>query len=358
MHRVMNYGSVLQAYATQFIIEKLGCDCKIIDYDYPNMFQYKRGTIPYEITWRGRIAKFFWLKARWRRMNRFSIFIRKRLKTTKYFPNKEKLRGYNFDFDVYVTGSDQVWNTMHTKGDTTFLLDFVKDKKRISYASSFASGRIESKYIEIFKKYLSKYEAISVREDEGRRLVQKIINKDVPIVLDPTLLLEGKDWYGLMSNSHLNVEGKKYILVYELHYAFDPYPVITDIVESLRNETGYEVFSIGEFKEYKYVHTEFNELGPEDFLKLFACASVVVTSSFHGTAFAVNFSKRLYSITDSQNDNRQMSLLNTLGLSNCIIDLSEYHNNIDYTLQETNHAQDNLASERKKSISYLSRALC
>lgn len=358
MHRVINYGSVLQAYATQFIIEKLGYNCKIIDYEYPNIFQYKRGTIPYEITWRGRIAKYLWLKPRWRRMNRFSKFIRKRLKTTQFFPNREKLNRYNFDFDVYVTGSDQVWNTIHTKGDTTFLLDFVKNKKKVSYASSFASNSIEKKYFEVFKKYLSKYDYISVREEKGRSLVKELINKDVPIVLDPTLLLDEKDWHKLISYSNLNLDKRKYILVYELHYAFNPYPLITEIVDVIRKETGYDVFTIGEFSDYKYEHLEFNELGPEDFVKLFAYASVVVTSSFHGTAFAVNFSKRLYSITDSRNDNRQKSLLNTLGLSNCIIDISECHENIDYTQQETFYAQNELALERKKSINYLSRALC
>ena len=358
MHRVLNYGSVLQAYATQFIIEKLGYNCKIIDYNYPNAFQYARGTMPYEITWKGRIAKCFWLKARWRRINRFSRFIRKRLNTTNFFPNQEKLRRYNFDFDVYVTGSDQVWNTIHTKGDTTFLLDFVNNQKKISYASSFGSISIENKYAEVFKKYLCKYEYISVREEMGRSLVQELINKDVPVVLDPTLLLEDKDWHGLISHSSLNLDKRKYILVYELHYALNPYPLITEIVDSIRKETGYEVISIGEFKYNKYEHTEYDELGPEDFVKLFAYASVVVTSSFHGTAFAVNFSKRLYSITDSNNDNRQKSLLNNLGLSNCIIDISESFEKIDYTQQETGQAQNKLALERKKSINYLSRALC
>ena len=357
MHRVVNYGSALQAYATQHIVESMGYDSEIIDYEYPNVFQYERGEMPPRYGWKSRLAKAFGLSARWRKANKFETFRKEHLIMSGYYASPDGIKAAPPRYDIYMTGSDQVWNPRFTHGDTTFLLDFVTGKPKTAYAASFAASSLDKHYSEIYSCLLEQYSSISVREEGGRKIIKDLLGKDVPIVADPTLLLSQKEWGELIGG---NVEVGGYILVYMLDYAFDPTAVIYDVIMRLAKETSLKVVSLGKLDSNKIPDCEIiDDAGPTEFIRLFMGASCIVTSSFHGTAFAVNFGKPLFSVVGdvASCDDRQSSFLKLLGLDNCIIKPGSNIDKVNMNSGETKGSADKLCLLRHKSLAYLETAL-
>ncbi len=367
MHRVKNYGSALQAYATQYVVEKLGYECEIIDYQYPNVYQFERGYY-HDPVWKFIIkSNLWWLRSKWRKHNklkyRFKQFYKNFLKLSSFFDSPQSIRSAPPAYDIYLTGSDQVWNPKYAKGDTVFLLDFVTSKKKIAYAASFASDKLEGQFANSFKPLLQQYEAISVREAGGKKIIKDLLGKDVPVVLDPTLLLDADEWSRLSSLcAKHSCRGKKYILVYMLDYSFAPSPVIYDVIRRLQEQTSYEVVSIKKLDEnrispYKTVE----EAGPLEFLQLFKHASYVVTSSFHGTAFAINFGIPLFPIIppSSMSDDRQTSLLKSLDIEQCGIptDIDVKTLDLERIADISQRGRVNLQKLRKESIACLEHML-
>lgn len=354
MHRVFNYGSILQAYATQTIIESLGFICDVIDYQYPNKI-HKCGKFDIHQF----IGFLLQLKQGFpelRRRKKFRRFYKKYFHLTQYYPTKESLERNPPIEDVYIVGSDQTWNTRHIKDDSTFLLSFVPEgKRKLSFSSSAARLSYSSDFSSMFKKYVSEFSAISVREKNTQSMVQKLLNRKVPVTLDPTLMLNQSGWEKMVSNASLHIS-EPYILVYVLKYSFNPYPLVTKIIRQIYQQTRLHVVCIRYSAREKLGisnATYYNEsISPEDFVYLFKNASYVVTTSFHGTAFSVTFNKRFFSIVKPDStDDRIMSLLNMLGIPERGIsedkDLSN-HLDIDYTL-----VNQKLDEERNKTISYL-----
>lgn len=367
MHRVKNYGSALQAYATQYVVEKLGYECEIIDYQYPNVYQFERGYY-HDPVWKFIIkSNLWWLRSKWRKHNklkyRFKQFYKNFLKLSSFFDSPQSIRSAPPAYDIYLTGSDQVWNPKYAKGDTVFLLDFVTSKKKIAYAASFASDKLEGQFANSFKPLLQQYEAISVRESGGKKIIKDLLEKDVPVVLDPTLLLDADEWSRLsaMGSRHL-CQGQQYILVYMLDYAFDPSPAIYDIIHKLQEQTSYEVISIGRLDEHRISpYKTVREAGPLEFLQLFRHASYVITSSFHGTAFAINFGIPFFPVVSpsSINDDRQISLLRSLGIEKCAIpaDVDMNTLELDRIAEISQQGNASLQELRKESIGCLKQML-
>lgn len=167
MHKVVNYGSQLQAYALQTFLKNIGFDSEIVDYDYPNEYHFSEGTNhrPPQLGFIQQIAKLFWLRPFWVKQNRFERFPARYMKLTRRYSTRAELEASIPHYDVLITGSDQVWNYKYLHEDYSFLLPFADSKtKKISYASSFASSDIplvaKSKYSEL----LNQYRAISVRK--------------------------------------------------------------------------------------------------------------------------------------------------------------------------------------------------
>lgn len=357
MHRVINYGSVLQAYATQCVVESMGFDSEIIDYEYPNVFQFERGEMPPRYTWKSRLAKTFGLSARWRKANKFEAFRKEHLRLSHYYASPNEIKAAPPHYDIYMTGSDQVWNPRFTHGDTTFLLDFAMDKPKTAYAASFAANSLDEHYNEFYRCLLEQYYSISVREEGGRKIIKDLLGKDVPIVADPTLLLNKYEWGKLIGGK---VETKGYILVYMLDYAFDPTAVIYDVIMRLAKETSLKIVSLGKLDSNKILDYEIvDDAGPIDFIRLFMEASCIVTSSFHGTAFAVNFGKPLFSVVENEAscDDRQSSFLKSLGLDNCIIKPGSNIDEVSINSGETKESVDKLYLLRHNSRAYLETAL-
>lgn len=356
MHRVKNYGSVLQTFALQKVIDSLGYKSEVIDYIYPNSWQYDRGVTPVVYNWKNKIAKFLWLKPMWRKYNKMDRFISNNIVLSPKYFNPTDFNNNPPIYDIYLTGSDQVWNPKYTKGDPVFFLGSINSSNKISYSSSFALDKLPVEYLEEYKKHLSKYKYISVREDNGKILVKEMIGKDVPVVLDPTLLLNKEQWFSFIKKRKPIIKGH-YILLYILDYAVNPYEILNSFFGN-KTEKSKKIVSIGMLKDMNcHIDRTMKDASIEDFLNLFYYSDLVITSSFHGTAFAVNFGKPLLSIVPNACDDRQLTLLNLLGLDNCILnDNCKDFSNIKMK-QNSIEIQNKLEEYRIMSINYLEKAL-
>lgn len=359
MHRINNYGSVLQAFALQYIIEKMGFDVQLIDYNYPNIFQYTRGVALPKNDWKAKVIKSMsWLHPYNRYDYKFQDFRNRYFKLSPYYKDFDVIHQKAISYDLYITGSDQVWNPKFTKGDTTFLLDFAeKNANKISYASSFSCTQLGKEYEATYSELLAQYQAISVREWGGVELVKRLTGQQAVITVDPTLLLDDNAWKTVVSKRCLY--SKNYILLYVLSYSFNPVPYIYDLALYLSRKLNLQIVVLGKhpyLSKYKNVESIL-DAGPLEFLQLIENAVCVVTSSFHGTAFSVNYKKPVYAVVNDKNDDdRISSFLSDLSLDESIIPMGMALDTIPLDM----HSESSwsiLNQKREYSLSYLENAI-
>ena len=195
-YHIHHYGAMLQAYATERAVASLGSECEIIDY-YVNQDNtlFQRPTGLGSAAHDAHTALHYGpLKARY---ERFEAFSRENLNISgRRYQSLEELRQAELPYDVLLSGSDQIWNPKifpDGRFDPVFFGAF-SHKRKIAYAPSFGIPRIPDGMEEELRTYLESFSHLSVRERQGQGIVRDITGKDVPVVLDPTLLLERTDW--------------------------------------------------------------------------------------------------------------------------------------------------------------------
>lgn len=368
MHKVINFGSALQAYALQRAMERLGCDASLIDYRYPNAFhssRFARGPL-FTRNLFGRILAKLKLKLLCKRkaqVRRFHEFWERRFVETRPYLTYEELREDSPQADVYVTGSDQVWNPRTMFGDAAFFLGFGDSgTRRIAYSASFGKASVPDAMKADYSSRLKRYDAISVRENAGRRLVEELSGKKAEVVCDPTLLLEKSDYESLTEGVSSLVR-EPYLLAYALDYAYNPRPAISRLIEETSKKLHLKVVYLvcGNTNEFRPGQITVSSAGPLEFLKLFEEASFVVTSSFHGTVFSLVYEKPFYSVTPaggatSAGDSRIGSLLDSVGLRERCVPADAKApatiSTIDYGLY-----RNRISALREKGISFLKAEL-
>lgn len=315
MHRVQNYGSVLQAYAIVKYLEKLGYEAKVIDYLFPNDYHAKsRRSNNVRLIEK---IKFRLLYRVQNQRRRFNDFIARHIyMTDSVFESRESILENPPVFDIYMTGSDQVWNYKCMNGDPTFFCDFAKGKPRVSYASSFTCDEISDEYKASYANFLGGYDTLGVRELSAVNIIRNMIGKQAEVVCDPTLLLTSSEYDTLRSTKRIN-NGKPYILAYILDYAYNPYPTIIEVIDKAHKDLGLDVIYLHANSINNYhIGRSITSAGPKEFLQLISQATLVITSSFHGVAFSLNFEVPFYAITpDSNQDDRILSLLRKVSAS-------------------------------------------
>lgn len=355
IYQVPNYGSVLQAFATQSLFEKLGVDCKIVNYKYPNEWHWQHGA-----------QKPTGLRALVRRIlpskkvRVLDKFRNRYFKLTNRYNSLDELKLADWtDFDAFVVGSDQVWNARFVLGDSTFMLSFTPtDKPRFSLASSFALKTLPECYREKYKRELSRFQALSVREQNGVGIINNElgISDQVEIILDPTLLLSKDDWMSIVPRSRF-IKNRPYILFYMWDYAFDPKPYIFEVTKHFQRKMECDVIALEGHRNAELaaglVMDNRCTSTIEEFIDIFANADLVITSSFHGTAFALNFGIPLISIVpDSDGDDRQSNLLKSVGCADCIVKIGTDVSNIN-PIYNIAAEHCNLASIRESNIKWI-----
>lgn len=353
MHRVLNIGSVLQAYATQKAFEKLGYESELIDYMY--ISETKTSVKSKILSFGLNILLGF---PKQKRKKRLTAFYDKYFKCSEKSYDKQSIQNDPPIYDIYCTGSDQVWNPRYVKDDVSFMLNFVPEgKKRISYGSSFATDCVPVDYEKLYAEHLSKYNSITVREKTGIDLVKHLTKKDARLVCDPTLLLEAKEWNVISESSVTHVK-EPYILVYFLGYMFDPRPHLFDIINDVQKKLGMHVYYLnGGHQEMKQPNsTVYRGQGPSEFIEMVRNASFIITDSFHGTAFATIYNIPMMGIVKSTKygDDRIGSLRTTVGGTKSIIEYDSYDKSFSKAFIDDYKCDATLVNEfREKSLNII-----
>ncbi len=327
-HDVYNHGSALQAYALMQFIKKEGHDVEIIDYR-PAYLRTQCNLLSISSKWVDRhwLLKFVYLllKAPIRLIwpffsckKAFDEFTCDNLKLTKTrYKSFRELKRNPPDADLYIAGSDQIWNTFYQNGrDPSFYLDFGdSDTKRISYAGSFSSKELDPRYVEFVKRKLKTFDSISVRESYGLDILSDKGMGHVTHVLDPVFLLSPSEWDGLMDQPDF---GEKYLLLYD----FENTDEIKAFVLKLSAKLGLKIYSVNNYKKNRYCDHDFSRAGPNTFLALLKNAELVVCSSFHAAAFSIIFRKNFFVIPRRGQpiNSRMESLLNDFDLRDRLLD--------------------------------------
>lgn len=359
-----NYGAVLQCYGLSKTLTNMGVDNELYRYQNWSRITYGMSAVS-RAKYEGlRVAKF--LLTGNERAKRFTAFRERYIPMTqKLYSNNAELRQAPGDYDVYISGSDQIWNPKLFVFDYSYFLDFVPEgKKKVSFASSFAKAEFEESYKEKCGKLLSEYSHISVREKSGETIVKELCGKDAVTSVDPTLLLTMEDWMPLTEFASEKAKNFNGILCYIMPGDKLVEAAIEKMAQQLHEKTGLPIMRLG-IKEHKVFSYKADEVdikaGPADFLAYFAGARYVVTNSFHGTAFSVNFGKEAYiPINDTLPPEkalheRMKSLLSQVDGEVLMIPAS------NPLLRERDLNKEkiaaNLAALRKEAVDYLNHAL-
>ncbi|MDQ1298056.1 MAG: hypothetical protein QG558_595 [Campylobacterota bacterium] len=359
IHNANNYGAILQTFALQKILMQYG-DVEIINYDNKHI-SIDFDLIRIKPTFHGLLGTgkdIFRLFPRHRVLKNFKQFIAQNMKLTKKMSTHEFLFGHAGSFDVYVAGSDQIWNPACISGncsiDPVYFLDFApKEAKKLSYASSMGSYRYSEEEKKRIKELLKDFDMVSVREKDGQTMLQEILERPVHHVVDPTLLLSKNEWLEVLGKNRKLKQEEKYILLYSVPKT----KLIRSAVEYFSKKLGLKVIAIDQgLSTVGKVDKQIRDAGPIEYLSLFSNAEFVITDSFHGTCFSVNFQKPFVAIAPGKHSNRIESLLSLIGLQDRIVRREEeFANlNIEIDFEEANNKLDSL---RKQALSLLSKAL-
>ena len=363
--KVNNYGAELQAYATQVAINKLGAKAEIIDYlfyKHPKHVKTNLSRPLFKFSRKKRLVEFlyplitkvkeFGSKETKKRISRFEKFHEINTAQSHTFYKLDELYSDCPDYDVYLVGSDQVWNPGIYSSLKPYFLDFApKEKRKVAYASSFGIGALPENVKETYRYYLSSFDALGVREKSGVKIISDLRLK-AENVLDPTLLLNGDDWRKV--SSQYDGLPIRYVAVYEL----TPSSYLREVSKTISKLLGCPIVRICKSAKADEKNViNITDAGPAEFLSIMQNAEFVVTNSFHGTAFSINFQKPFFTITPNRKDNnsRQTNLLVLLGIENRILKERDSIPS-DISLDFSN-VKERLEEERVKSIKFLTMAI-
>lgn len=357
LQNVRNYGSVLQAFATQKIFESLGCEVNFIDYVRADLASpvsraekwCKGFPLIKKIIYTIILIPSFLVQNR-----KFGRFIKEKLNVIPGSCTEEKdFRNLKLDSDIYCTGSDQTWNSDWNDGilPPLFLSFAPQGKKRISYAASFGKNSLDDREKNATKALLQKYDAISVREDSGVRIVKDLGINECTHVLDPTLQLDRSFWGKFATNKYKN---EKYVLIYQLNTnpEFDKYA---------REFARRKQMKLVRFctRIDQLVKCGKPEIVPDvmDFVSLIYYARYVITDSFHATAFSINVNTEFISIYPPEFGTRIDSLLKQMNLSHRRLKNFSDFSFVDAPATDFTYSDSVLENERYKSLEFLRKAI-
>ena len=305
-----NHGASLQAYALQTYLESLGHNVEIIDYK-PSYLCGHYNLCAVNLVYDKPIVKQLYLLAKLpgrlvalKRKRLFDEFTTKYLKLTKYcYHNNNELKDNPPLADVYIAGSDQIWNTFFQNGrDAAFYLDFApKTSKRISYAASFATEDVDKAYIPFVRKMLQNFDKISVRERCSLPLLSSLGRTDGIAVCDPVFLLNRKHWEELLPQGQ---KKERYLLVYDTEKS----DIVKSVAQRIARAKKLKIFNVSAFR-IGYADKELWASSPLDFVQLIRDAEYVVSNSFHATAFSMIFERNFCVINRSEHINERMRSL-------------------------------------------------
>ena len=313
-HDVYNVGASLQAYALAAYLNSHGCDAEILDYKPEYLGRHYRLDVVSNPRFNKPLVKQLYLLAKLPgrlkarksgRKKEFDAFREQHLPVSRLrFETLEDLRKNCPKADVYIAGSDQIWNPLFQNGkDPVFFLDFVTEGKKVSYAASFAVNELPEEIKPLVAERLKAFDALSVREKSGL-VILKEFGLQGEVVLDPVFLLDRRTWQNLLPETNIAAE-------YLYSYDFGDSEMIAKLAKEIADEKRLEVFSY-----FKRSYATMDKAGgPLTFLRNLADAEIVLSNSFHATAFSLIFHKEFFVVGRKEAINSRMAdLLESIGL--------------------------------------------
>lgn len=345
IHSDLHYGAALQAFALNKILSER-YESKIIDY------RKKPTNLPQFSLLKMLVYHLVNIK----KTVRYRKFLKYEISARSYRSVEKLMANFKEQYDVIVTGSDQVWNPAVGGMDTlnpVFFGAFVsKEKyKKISYASSVGNHVYNEEEKRLVKKWLSEYSHIATREVFGQKQLEEILNVKVDLVVDPTLLMTKSEWLKVAKPVAIK---HKYVLVYNVGNHID---VDSEYARKIADENGWKVvFMSVRLTKDKNIDINIPHCGPAEFVWLFNNAEYIVTSSFHGVAFSINLEKNFINVYNPKSPQRIDMLLNSVGLEDRTVKSIE---DLQLVKREINYQQASIQLDRlrKESYDYLINAI-
>lgn len=371
-----DYGGMLQAFATQKALDKLGVDSEAIDFDNlktdinKRKWKYFLSNI-LDVTIVKEKSRVISKKLRMKfdsslkeemaqRDAAFDQFCHGGFKVSRKFESWEDLSSACREYDAVIVGSDQLWLPSNVAGDY-YTLSFAPDEvKKISYATSFGIGAVPEKMKKQYTNFLSRINFLSARETSGQKIIKACTGKDVQIVCDPTMLLKVEDWSEIASSRLVDGD-------YIFCYFMGDNPEQREFVKKLAKKEDCKIVALLHLDQYisadeDYVNEAPYNVGPADFVSLIKNAKFVCTDSFHGTVFSIIFSKDFFTFkrfnkkASLSTNTRLVSLLNRLGLNDRLF-VGNENLEVNLTVKNYPSVQKHLKQFRMDSIDYLKKSI-
>lgn len=375
-----NYGSMLQALATQMVLDKMGYANETINISGFNreirkvkMLYFAKASLTSTIllskigmannVLRRKFSKGDYGRNTVIRNAKFDNFYKSNIKLSNIYNSKKELSEKCKDnYSAVLVGSDQLWLPGNIAADY-YTLNFVPDTvNTIAYATSFGQSELPSDSSKLAKVFLNKIKHIGIREESGKKLIKNLIGRNVPVVCDPTLLFTGDEWMIIQKEKPILQES--YILCYFLGNN----PPHRDFAKRLKEETGCKIVALTHLDEYvkseeNYADITPYDIDPSDFLNLIRNASYVCTDSFHCSVFSMLYNKTFFTFkryarkTKSSTNSRLDTLFYLAGVFGRVLEGNEDIKKclelpIDYA-----EVHENLGKIREQSFQYLTDAL-
>ena len=357
-HRAHNYGAMLQAYALHRVLSNMGHDVEFISYrqdaienaykPFPSNISLKNGIISNIKTLVATLIKYPRCITR---IEAFKSFAKQYLPESVPY-SKIKLQKAVLKYDAIFFGSDQIWTTRFLGTfDPVFWGNVKCQGKKIAYAPSMEMTSFTEAQIRFIKQNIRNFDAVSIREQSMQDIFEGLLGIKFPKVLDPTLLCEISDYQPILSK---RIHGKEnFVLLYQV----GPDKLSENLARKIAEDNQLDLIIIDSKVDLYKRKESLDGIGPDGFVSLFRDATVVITNSFHGTAFSLIFERPFISVLVKGRETRIKSLLDIAGLENRSIYDSEsgYPGdimNIDYSIVRVN-----LKKEKSKSIEFIKTAL-
>ncbi len=348
-----NFGNRLQNYAVQHILKtRFGCKVvSLVSYEAKPFYDgnynawVKDQIIKKLCFFPKTVEKKFGVSVtRWANFLRWS----KKIKTHNYYRSKRLNNNLNKKFDYFFVGSDQVWNYHFSSSRfDDYFLNFAEDNKKVAISASFGVDKIPDDWREIYINGLKNFFSISVREEAGQSIVSDLLGKEVPVLIDPTMMLSKKEWLKVSHKPRIDCS-KPYILKYYLGDESGE-----EKIDDWAKKNGYLVYELLNEKI-----PELYSAGPGEFISLISKASIVCSDSFHCIVFSIIFCKPFIVYARQGKENYMTSRLDTL------LDKFGFQNRWKHLLQEEDYldcdfsaTKEILKKEQDKFKEYLESVL-
>lgn len=319
-----NYGAVLQAFALQkYLQEQPETEVEIIDFTTPahledhKIFQKQKGTNLLSI-----IAYYLFTLLRYRqlkrRVSRTWDFKKQYFHFTRRYSSMKDVIENHPKEDIYITGSDQVFNP-NAKYVPVYYLDFDKGNgKKVAYAPSFGISEFSEDITAKIEGYIKDFDYLSCREPAGAEYLKSITGYNVPVVVDPVLLHGAEEWSKIAISPSYK---KDYIFIYDLNGAEN----LVKIAKNIQKHTHLPIVCLTRNRMKKYtVDKQIYDAGPAEFIGWIEKASFVVTDSFHGTVFSLIFGREFFTfIALEKTSARIKNILSQVGFEDRIVTKDE-----------------------------------